>query len=181
MLILLKGIASLLVRMYGGEGLNLLFRVLPSRYFPNLLHRYGAAVGERVRIRAPLTIHNSAIDKNELYVNLSIGRDVFIGRDCMIDLEAPVCIESYATLSHRVMIVTHTNAGDSPLSGNGIPVSSAPVIIESGAYAGVNVTILEGVRIGEQSAIAAGAVVREDVPARTVVAGMQARIIGELL
>lgn len=178
--LLVKGIAALLVGIYGGEGLNLLFGILPTRYFPALLRKYGANVGENVRIRAPLTIHNSALDKKRLYAHLTLGADVFIGRDCMIDLEAPVYIANNATLSHRVMIVTHTDAGESPLSGSVIPVRSAPVIIERGVYVGVNVTILEGLKISEESIIAAGALVRADVPARTVVAGVPARIIREL-
>jgi metal-dependent amidase/aminoacylase/carboxypeptidase family protein len=42
---------------------------------------------------------------------------------------------------------------------------------------GANAVILEGVRIGQGSVVAAGAVVTEDVPAGVVVAGTPARII----
>lgn len=169
--------ARMLVMLYGGEGLNLLLRVLPTRCFPALLRKYGALVGERVRIRAPLTIHNSSIDKANLYVNLDIGDEVFIGRDCMIDLESPVQIESSVTLSHRVMIVTHTDAGQSPLRHSAIPTSSAPVKIQHGTYIGVNVTILQGVTIGQLSVIGAGALVRKDVPQKSVAAGLPAKIL----
>ncbi len=42
---------------------------------------------------------------------------------------------------------------------------------------GANAVILEGVRVGKGSVVAAGAVVVEDVPEYSVVAGTPARVI----
>ena len=42
---------------------------------------------------------------------------------------------------------------------------------------GANAVILEGVRVGRDSVVAAGAIVVDDVPAGTVVAGVPARVI----
>lgn len=42
---------------------------------------------------------------------------------------------------------------------------------------GANAVILEGVRVGKGSVVAAGAVVIEDVPSNSVVAGTPARVI----
>src|SRR5581483_11176218 len=49
------------------------------------------------------------------------------------------------------------------------------VTIERGAFLGIGSIVLAGVTIGEQGYVAAGAVVTQDVPARTVVAGNPAR------
>jgi acetyltransferase-like isoleucine patch superfamily enzyme len=50
-----------------------------------------------------------------------------------------------------------------------------PVVIECGAFLGIRATVLEGVTVGENAYVAAGAVVTEDVPPRTIVAGNPAR------
>ena len=47
--------------------------------------------------------------------------------------------------------------------------------IRRGAYLGLRSTILAGVTVGEYAIVAAGAVVAEDVPAYTLVAGVPAR------
>jgi acetyltransferase-like isoleucine patch superfamily enzyme len=75
-----------------------------------------------------------------------------------------------------VTFITHTDVGKSPLAGR-IPASHAPVIIRSGAYLGSGVTVLQGVEIGEQAVVGAGALVERNVPAGTVVAGVPARPI----
>jgi acetyltransferase-like isoleucine patch superfamily enzyme len=46
-------------------------------------------------------------------------------------------------------------------------------------WIGAHATILDGVRIGDEAVIAAGAVVTKDVLARTVVGGVPARQIGQ--
>lgn len=162
-------------RVYGAEGLNLPLRIMPTQFIPSVLRRYGAQIADDVRIRAPLTIHNGAIDTSLFYRNLTIGAGTYIGRDCMIDLAASVVIEEYCTLSHRVMIVTHTDAGNSPLSGLVIPINEQPVRIRTGAYIGVCVTLLQGVTVGAGAIIGAGAVVTRSIPNDCTAVGVPAR------
>ena len=45
---------------------------------------------------------------------------------------------------------------------------------------GANCVVLEGCRVGEGAVVAAGAVVIEDVPPHTVVAGCPARVIKQV-
>jgi acetyltransferase-like isoleucine patch superfamily enzyme len=54
------------------------------------------------------------------------------------------------------------------------------ILIKRNAWIGAAVTILPGVTIGENSVVAAGAVVSKDVPDNTVVAGIPAKIIKSL-
>lgn len=63
------------------------------------------------------------------------------------------------------------------LAGVVEPASATPVIVEDGVLIGANAVVIEGCRIGRDAVVAAGAVVVEDVPAGTVVAGCPARII----
>jgi acetyltransferase-like isoleucine patch superfamily enzyme len=167
----------LFAAIYGGEGLNIPLMFMPTTLVAWTLRRYGATIGERVRFRSPLVIHNSDTNPPNYYRNLSVGNDCYFGRELFLDLEARIDIEDNVTLSHRVMILTHTDAGESPLADTLIRKSHAPVIIRKGAYIGANVTILEGVEIGELSVVGAGAVVTHSVPAGMIVVGVPAQPI----
>lgn len=53
----------------------------------------------------------------------------------------------------------------------------APILIENDVWIGSNVTILPGVKIGQGSVVAAGAVVTKDVESYVVVGGVPAKLI----
>jgi acetyltransferase-like isoleucine patch superfamily enzyme len=59
-------------------------------------------------------------------------------------------------------------------------VSTSPVTIEDDIWIGANATILSGVKIGQHSVIAAGAVVTKDVPPHSLVAGVPAKVIKQI-
>jgi acetyltransferase-like isoleucine patch superfamily enzyme len=109
---------------------------------------------------------------------LEIGEDCFLGDECLLDLAEGVRLERQVTLAERVLVLTHMNVGykDHPLQPHFPPVA-APVVVETGAFLGANVTVLAGVRIGACAFVAAGSVVTGDVPPRTLVAGVPARAI----
>ncbi len=109
---------------------------------------------------------------------LSIGRDAFLGDECLLDLAEAIRIEDQVTLAERVLVLTHTNVGyrDHPLQ-HAFPAVAAAVTIERGAFVGANATILPGLRVGSCAFVAAGSVVTEDVPPRTLVAGVPARTV----
>lgn len=53
----------------------------------------------------------------------------------------------------------------------------APIVLEENVWVGAQATILQGVTIGRNAVVAAGAVVTHDVPAGAVVGGVPARVI----
>jgi acetyltransferase-like isoleucine patch superfamily enzyme len=169
--------ARLFAAIYGGEGINVPLMFMPTRAIAPTLRTYGASIGAGVRFQSPLVIHNSRAEHERYYENLQVGDQCYLGRELFLDLQAEIMIEGQVTISHRVMILTHTDAGDSPLKGEVLSTDQAPVIIRRGAYIGANVTILQGVEIGESSVVGAGAVVTHSVPARTVVIGVPARVL----
>lgn len=160
--------------IYGGEGMNIPLMFMPTRFIAPTLRRYGASIGQGVRFRSPLVIHNSDTESPDYYRNLRVGNDCYLGRELFLDLQDKIEIEDNVTISHRVMILTHTDAGTSPLKNTVIATSQAPVVIRRGAYIGANVTILAGVEIGESSVVGAGAVVTRSVSPGVVVAGVPA-------
>ena len=167
--------ARLFAAIYGGEGLNIPLMFMPTRAIAPMLRRYGASIDQRVRFRSPLVIHNSNAAGGQYYRNLRIGSDCYLGRELFLDLQDNIRIEDHVTISHRVMILTHTDAGTSPLKDQFIATSQAPVVIRRGAYIGANVTILQGAEVGESAVVGAGAVVTRSVPAGTVVVGVPAK------
>lgn len=172
---MIRFLAWCLNAIYGYEGLNLLFRILPSGMTIHLLRNYGATVGKNVRILNPLTIHNA--DRDEpIFKNLTIGDDVFIGRGALFDLASKIQIANRVTISHFCSIHTHTDAGKSNLSNTVIPISQGPVIFDEDAYVGTNVCILQNVEIGRKSVIAAGSLVKNSIPSNSLIAGVPAVI-----
>lgn len=112
---------------------------------------------------------------------LEVGADCFLGDECLLDLAEGIRMEEHVTLAERVLVLTHTNVGyhDHPLQAH-FPASAAPVVLERGCFVGASATILPGLTIGRESFVAAGSVVTEDVPPRTLVAGVPARRVREL-
>jgi serine acetyltransferase len=133
-----------------------------------ILRSEGAVVGTGTRILRGLVVHNASSDLSQL----SIGSDCHIGRQVLVDLASPVRIGDRVTISMRVMLITHTNVGDSRC---GLPSRSAGIEIGDDAYIGAGATILSGVRIGKAAIVGAGAVVTRDVDPATTVIGIPAK------
>ena len=120
----------------------------------------GAIIRDRVSIGDNAVIMMGAV--------INIGAE--IGESTMVDMNA--VIGARGKLGKRV----HLGAG-AVVAGVLEPPSKTPCIIEDDVLIGANAVILEGVKIGKGSVVAAGSVVVEDVPAGVVVAGTPAKII----
>lgn len=143
---------------------------------PRILRHFGAAIGEHCMIHSPLILHNA----DGGFDRLVVGDRCHIGKDVFIDLAQRVELEQRVTLSMRATILTHFDVGQSPLGESGYGPSSSPVLFRTGAYVGSGAIILAGVEVGEQAMVAAGAVVTKNVPPRSLVAGVPARVVREL-
>ena len=112
---------------------------------------------------------------------LNLGRQCFIGDEALIDLYNRVILEDSVTIAQRVTILTHMNVGykDHPLQKY-FPRVSLPVFLKKGCVVGACATILPGVTIGENSMVAAGSVVTKDVPPKSLVAGVPAKLVRKL-
>ena len=110
------------------------------------------------------------------------GAELIVGDD--VFLNSGVAI--YA--AKRITIGDHTRIGylaslyDSDIHEveQGRPVRNAPIAIGRNVWIGRSVVVLPGVSVGDHAVVAAGAIVTEDVPARTLVAGNPARFVREL-
>lgn len=93
-----------------------------------------------------------------------------------------IIVEDNVFFGHNVSLITGTHnytkfglerMDDYPTEGNNI-------VIEEGVWIASNVTVLAPCKIGKHSVVAAGAVVRSDVPSYHVVAGIPATTIKEI-
>ncbi len=161
---------------YRAEGLNALFLFMPARFIAPTLRRYGATIGERVEMHSPLLVHNASAQPGRHYSNLIIGDDCYFGREVFLDLKDQILIEDRVTISMRVTLITHTDAGKSEATARLAP-SRAPIRLRHGAYIGAGAMILQGVEIGSASIVGAGAVVIRDLPANATGVGVPAQLI----
>ena len=112
-----------------------------------------------------------------------IGKHVFLGGGNILDRVRPdlITIEDYVSLAGGVNILTHSNP-TTPLReilGEEYHVLK-PVHIKRGAWLALNVVVLPGVTIGENSIVATNSVVMKDVPPYTIVGGAPAKFIKEI-
>ncbi|GEN50575.1 2,3,4,5-tetrahydropyridine-2,6-dicarboxylate N-acetyltransferase [Alkalibacterium pelagium] len=117
-------------------------------------------------IREHAVIGDSAVIMMGAVINIG----AVVGEGTMIDMGA--ILGGRAITGKNV----HVGAG-AVLSGVIEPASAKPVVVEDNVLIGANAVVLEGVTIGKGSVVAAGAIVTEDVPENTVVAGVPARKI----
>lgn len=106
--------------------------------------------------------------------NIYLGKNVFINHDCSILDLGGVEIEDDVMIAPRVSITSENHPIQNTERKTLVP---GKVVIKKNVWIGAGATILPGVTIGENSVVAAGAVVTSDVPDNTVVVGIPAKPI----
>jgi acetyltransferase-like isoleucine patch superfamily enzyme len=105
---------------------------------------------------------------------IKIGKNVFINHACTFLDMGGITIEDDVLIGPKVNLITENH----PLNPNDRKsLICKPIVIRRNAWIGAAATILPGVTIGENSVVAAGAVVAADVPSNTIVGGVPAKHI----
>ena len=110
-----------------------------------------------------------------------------IGARCKISSHSFICegvtIEDEVFVGHGVMftndLLPRATNDDGALQRDG-DWECTPTLVRRGASIGSNATIVCGVTIGRGALVGAGAVVTRDVPDYAIVAGIPARVIGDV-
>ena len=95
---------------------------------------------------------------------LEIGAHCFFNINTSITCMKQIIIGEYCKFGNNLVIVDH----DHDFNNTGEEFPGKAIEIGSYVWVGANCVILKGVRIGEKAVIAAGSVVRRDVPAGSV-------------
>jgi UDP-2-acetamido-3-amino-2,3-dideoxy-glucuronate N-acetyltransferase len=138
---------------------------------PDLVNLYGCSVGDETKVGAFVEIQKSAT----------------IGARCKISSHTFVCegveIEDECFIGHGVMFTNDVYPSAVNRDGTLQTEADWQVIktkVKRRASIGSNATIIAGVTIGEGALVGAGAVVTKDVPDFAIVAGVPARVIGDV-
>ncbi|GGD50611.1 sugar O-acetyltransferase [Muriicola marianensis] len=109
--------------------------------------------------------------------HIRIGEHVFINHACtFLDLGG-ITVEDNVQIGPKVNLITENHPLD-PEDRKSLDLGG--ILIKRNAWLGAACTILPGVTVGENSVVAAGAVVTKDVPDNTVVAGIPAKVVRNL-
>lgn len=106
--------------------------------------------------------------------NTTVGKGVFINACCHFQDHGGITIGDGCQIGHNVVFAT-LNHGLAPEDRQ--TTYPAPIVLGRNVWVGSNATILQGVTIGDNAVVAAGAVVTKDVEADTIVGGVPARTI----
>ena len=137
----------------------------------DLVNLYGCAIGDETKIGA----------------FVEIQKNVSVGERCKISSHTFICegveIENEVFIGHGVMFTNDIYPKAVAADGKLQTEADWQVVrttVKQGASIGTNATIVAGVTIGRQALVGAGAVVTKDVPDYAIVAGVPARVIGDI-
>jgi acetyltransferase-like isoleucine patch superfamily enzyme len=138
---------------------------------PDLVNLYGCSIGENSKVGA--------------FVEVQAGAS--IGANCKISSHSFICegvtIEDAVFVGHGVMFINDVYPRAANADGSLQTQADWKVVstrIKCGASLGSNCTILAGITVGAGALVGAGAVVTSDVPDFAIVAGVPARVAGDI-
>ena len=138
---------------------------------PDLVNLYGCAIGDETKVGAFVEIQKNAQ----------------VGARCKISSHTFICegveIEDECFIGHGVMFTNDVYPAAVNRDGSLQTEADWQVIktrVKTRASIGSNATVIAGVTIGEGALVGAGAVVSKDVPDFAIVAGVPARVIGDV-
>ena len=140
-------------------------------FHPDLVNLYGCVVGDETRIGT--------------FVEVQAGAK--IGARCKISSHTFICegvtIEDEVFIGHGVMFTNDlfpraVNEDGTPQTESDWTVVKTTV--KKRASLGSNATVIAGVTIGANAMVGAGSVVTKDVPDFAIVAGVPARVVGDV-
>ncbi len=115
--------------------------------------------------------------KGDTRGELVIEQGAWIGQDCYLHSAGGIRIGRRAGIGPRVMMLTSTHIEAAPPAPIiDAPLEFAPIDVGEGCDIGVGSILLPGARIGAGAQIGAGSIVKGEVPAGAVAAGVPARV-----
>ena len=157
------------------EDRRITFRLNTAYHTPDevrelLSELFGYEVPESLRVFPPFYA--------DFGKNITVGEGVFINACCHFQDHGGVIIGDGCQIGHNVVFATLNHGLAQEDRQTTYP---APIVLGKDVWIGSNATILQGVTIGDNAVVGAGAVVMKDVEANTIVGGVPARFIKSIV
>lgn len=128
------------------------------------------SIGKFLMIDGPLYL------KAEKSSNISIGDNCYFNHNCSLTVMDTIEIGNECMFGNNVVIVDHNHLiENNKISGT--KYEKAKVKIGNNVWVGANSVILQGVNIGDNSVVAAGAIVTKNIPSGEIWGGVPAKKI----
>jgi acetyltransferase-like isoleucine patch superfamily enzyme len=112
--------------------------------------------------------------------SIKIGDNTNIGMNCLFQSESKIDVGPNIVMASYCYLVAGGNHGidrtDIPIIQQP-PVSRGGIVIEENCWLGARVTVIDGVTVGRDTVLGAGAVAIRDVPEFSVAAGVPAKVV----
>jgi acetyltransferase-like isoleucine patch superfamily enzyme len=167
-----KGVELRNVRKFSA-GKNL---IIGDFSFIDSLSCDGVTLGDNVTIERMSTIICTGVLRNK-GKGVRIGNDTGVNQGAFIGGQGGVDIGHHVIIGPGVKIFSedHQFFGDDYIKNQG--EKRAQVIIGNNCWLGSNVTILAGVKLGDKTIVAAGAVVNKSFSGNCIIGGIPAKLI----
>lgn len=137
-----------------------------------ILKTFFAEAGENAYIQAP---YHAMWGGRHVH----LGKNVYINYNCTLIDDAHIYIGDGTMIAPNVTIISASHPLSPKLRAEGYGYN-LPVYIGKNVWLASNVTVLPGVHIGDNSVIAAGAMVTKDIPSNVLAMGCPAKVIREI-
>ncbi len=147
-----------------------------TRLTDRLLDRVAASLARRAApmLSVELLKHHTVFGHED---RLHLAPTAVVNNATFNTVSGEIHIGEWVMIAHGVHLVTgvHDITKLGPERQVAAPFHDRDIVVEEGAWLATNVTVLGPCRIGKHSVVAAGSLVRADVPPYAVVAGVPAR------
>lgn len=136
----------------------------------------GADVQDRVGVVGAITLLGMRGCPRRLHV----GSGTIIAHGAVFGLDASITLGENVSVGPFAVLHTGTHALGPSSCRMSRKTVAKPIVVENGVWIGMGAMILPGVRLGRGCVVSAGAIVKDDVPPDTIVAGNPAVVVSEL-
>lgn len=168
-----QSLFRMLHRILDGRNARKFDRHLPITEVLSPPHLHAQHLGFGPRSRA----YHSAI----VLGDVTVASNVWLGPNTLLDgSAAPLCIGEGCAIGACSQLYTHSSI-ESTLSGGAYPITGKPITVGRRCFISGSCVLLPGTTVADECVVLAGSVLRGNYPARSIVSGSPARVVGRVV